>query len=94
MPRPGAGEDPEPDLKRVGEIRAELVIHYAENDPRVNENKDAYDAALAAAGVKHESFLYPGTRHGFHNDSTPRYDRDAAALAWRRTIDLFERRLA
>ena len=70
------------------------MIHYAENDPRVNEHKDAYDAALTAAGVKHESFLYPGTRHGFHNDSTPRYDPNAAALAWKRTIDLFQRRLA
>jgi carboxymethylenebutenolidase len=84
----------QPDLNRVGEIRAELVIHYAENDPRVNENKDAYDKALAAAGVKFQSFVYPGTRHGFHNDSTPRFDPDAAALAWKRTIDLFERRLA
>jgi len=84
----------QPDLERVGEIRAELVIHYAENDPRVNENKDAYDAALSAAGVKHETFVYPGTRHGFHNDSTPRYDPAAAALAWKRTIDLFQRRLA
>ena len=84
----------QPDLERVGEIRAELVLHYAENDPRVNANKDAYDAALAAAGVKHASFLYPGTRHGFHNDSTPRYDPEAAALAWKRTIELFQRRLA
>jgi carboxymethylenebutenolidase len=84
----------QPDLERVGEIRAELVVHYAENDPRINENKDAYDAALARAGVKHQSFLYPGTRHGFHNDSTPRFDREAAALAWKRTIDLFRRRLA
>jgi len=84
----------QPDLARVGEIQAELVLHYAENDPRINANKDAYEAALAAAGVKFESFVYPGTRHGFHNDSTPRYDPKAAALAWKRTIDLFQRRLA
>jgi carboxymethylenebutenolidase len=84
----------QPDLERVGEIRAEVVIHYAEDDPRVNKNKDAYDAALQAAGVSHESHLYPGTRHGFHNDSTPRYNREAAALAWSRTIELFKRRLA
>jgi carboxymethylenebutenolidase len=84
----------QPDLARVGEIRAELVVHYAEDDPRINENKDAYDAALKAAGVKHASYVYPGTRHGFHNDSTPRYDAEAAALAWKRTIDLFERTLA
>jgi len=71
-----------------------MVIHWAENDPRVNAHKDAYEAALAAAGVKHESFLYPGTRHGFHNDSTPRFDQKAAALAWDRTIGLFQRTLA
>jgi carboxymethylenebutenolidase len=84
----------QPDLTRVGEIRAEMLLHYAEDDPRINENKDAYDAALKAAGVRHASFVYPGTRHGFHNDSTPRYDPPAAALAWKRTIDLFERCLA
>ena len=82
------------DLARVGEIRAEMLLHYAEDDPRVNENKDAYDAALAAAGVTFASHVYPGTRHGFHNDSTPRYDAKAAALAWERTLDLFRRRLA
>lgn len=82
-----------PDLERVRAIRAELVLHFAENDPRVTGQKAAYDAALAAAGVTHQSFIYPGTRHGFHNDSTPRYDPDAANLAWERTIALFQRRL-
>ena len=83
----------QPELDRVGDIRAEVLIHYAENDKGVNANKDAYDAALAAAGVEHASHVYPGTRHGFHNDSTPRYDPEAAALAWERTIDVFQRRL-
>jgi len=83
-----------PDLARVGEIRAELVVHYAEDDPRINAQKDAYDTALKAAGVAAESFIYPGTRHGFHNDSTPRFDREAAARAWERTLALFRRRLA
>ncbi|MHC5022081.1 MAG: dienelactone hydrolase family protein [Planctomycetota bacterium] len=83
-----------PDLARVGGIRAELAIHWAENDPRVNEHKPAYEEALVEAGVKHESYWYPGTRHGFHNDSTPRFDRDAADLAWSRTVDLFRRTLA
>ena len=78
-----------PDLARVGEIRAEVLVHYAENDPRVNAHKEAYEKALADAKVTHETFLYPGTRHGFHNNSTPRYDHAAATLAWKRTIDLF-----
>ncbi|MCB9828933.1 MAG: dienelactone hydrolase family protein [Planctomycetes bacterium] len=82
------------DLKRVGEIRAKMAIHYAENDPRVNEHKDAYEAALKAAGVDHTMYVYPGTQHGFHNNSTPRYDHAAATLAWQRTIDLFKATLA
>ena len=81
------------DLERVGDIRAELVIHYAEDDRGVNAGKEAYDAALAAAGVEARSHVYVGTRHGFHNDSTPRYDAEAAELAWQRTLDLFGRRL-
>ncbi len=82
-----------PDLDRVGEMRAEVLVHYAEDDARITGSKDAYDAALAAAGVEHASHVYPGTRHGFHNDSTPRFDPDAAALAWERTVALFRRRL-
>ncbi len=78
-----------PDLDRAGRIRAKVVVHYAEDDPRVNAHKDAYDAALKAAGVDYRMHLYPGTRHGFHNNSTPRYDHEAATLAWQRTIDLF-----
>ena len=82
-----------PELERVPEIRAELALHFAEDDPRVNAHKAPYEAALAAAGVEHRSYLYPGTRHGFHNNSTPRYDHEAATLAWERTVDLFQRRL-
>ena len=82
------------DLERVGEIRAKVVVHYAEDDPRVNATKDAYEAALEAARVDYEMHVYPGTRHGFHNNSTPRYDHDAATLAWQRTIDLFRSTLA
>jgi carboxymethylenebutenolidase len=82
-----------PDLERVGEIRARMVIHYAEDDPRVNARKADYLAALEAAKVEFQAFEYPGTRHGFHNDSTPRYDHAAATLAWQRTIDLFRRAL-
>jgi carboxymethylenebutenolidase len=83
-----------PDLDRVNEIRAKLVIHYAEDDPRVNEHKDAYEAALRAANVDFRMHVYPGTRHGFHNNSTPRYDHDAATLAWGRTLELFRATLA
>ncbi|MEQ9126209.1 MAG: dienelactone hydrolase family protein, partial [Alphaproteobacteria bacterium] len=53
-----------------------------------------YEAALKANDLAYEMHVYPGTRHGFHNDSTPRYDADAAKLAWSRTVDLFKRRLA
>ncbi len=83
-----------PDLERVDEIRAQVLVHYAEKDPRVNAHKEAYEQALAAAKVDHETFLYPGTLHGFHNNSTPRFNPDAAALAWKRTIALFKATLA
>ncbi len=83
-----------PDLARAGEIRARVLVHYAENDPRVNASKADYEAALKGAGVDFETFVYPGTRHGFHNNSTPRYDHAAATLAWQRTIDLFKATLA
>jgi carboxymethylenebutenolidase len=78
----------------VPKIRAALLIHYAENDERVNAGWPAYEAALKAAGVRYEAYTYPGTQHGFNNDTTPRYDEAAAKLAWRRTIDFFNRMLA
>jgi carboxymethylenebutenolidase len=77
----------------VPNIKAPLLIHYAENDERVNAGWPAYEAALKAANVKYEAFIYPGTQHGFNNDTTPRYDKDAAALAWKRTIDFFKKNL-
>ena len=78
----------------VAKIRASLVIHYAEDDARVNAMREGYEAALKKHKVEFKSYLYPGTRHGFHNNSTPRYHEKAAALAWQRTIDLFKRTLA
>ena len=75
-------------------IRAPLLLHYAEEDPRVNEGWLAYQQALDKAGATYEAHVYPGTSHGFHNDSTPRYDAEAAELAWTRTIDWFRRHLA
>lgn len=74
----------------VPKIRAKIVAHYAENDPRVNATRSGYEAALKDAGVEFEMHTYPGTNHGFHNNSTPRYDEAAAKLAWQRTIDLFK----
>ena len=78
----------------VARIKAPLLIHYAENDPRINEGAAAYEEALKAAGRTYEVHRYPGTNHGFHNDSTPRYDEAAAQLAWQRTLDWFGRYLA
>jgi carboxymethylenebutenolidase len=68
-------------------------VHLAEQDERINAAWPAYEAALRAAGATFEVFKYPGTQHGFHNDTTPRYDEAAAKLAWQRTLDLFKRTL-
>ncbi len=82
------------DAASVERIKAPLLIHYAENDPRINEGWPAYEQALKAAGKQYEAHFYPGTHHGFHNDSTPRYDEAAAKLAWDRTLAWFRRYLA
>jgi carboxymethylenebutenolidase len=70
-------------------INAPLLLHFAELDTRINEGWPAYRDALDAAGKTYEAHIYPGVNHGFHNDSTPRYDEAAAELAWSRTIDWF-----
>jgi carboxymethylenebutenolidase len=77
----------------VPRIKAPVVAHYAENDPRINAMRADFEAALTAAGVPHEAHVYPGTQHGFHNDSTPRYAEAAAKLSWDRTLALFARQL-
>lgn len=82
-----------PNLEDVPKIRAPLMIQSAENDPRINASWPAYEQALKAAGVTYERHLYPGTQHGFNNDTTPRYDAEAAKLAWSRTIAFFNRYL-
>jgi carboxymethylenebutenolidase len=79
---------------RVKDIKAALLIHYAESDERVNALWPAYETALKASGVRHEAHFYPGTQHGFHNNSTPRYQEAAAKLAWERTIAFFKKHLA
>lgn len=78
----------------VPRIKAPLLIHFAETDDNVNATWPAYKEALKAAGTTYEAHFYPGTGHGFHNDSTPRYDEAAAKLAWDRTIEWFGRYLA
>ena len=77
----------------VPKIKAPLLIHYAENDERINAGWPAYEAALKANGVKYQTHFYPGTQHGFHNDTTPRYDETAAKLAWSRTLAFFKEHL-
>src|SRR5882724_7037243 len=79
---------------RVADIKAPLLIQYAENDERINAMWPAFEGALKAAGVPYEMHMYPGTQHGFHNNSTPRYQEAAAKLAWERTIAFFKKHLA
>jgi carboxymethylenebutenolidase len=78
----------------VPKIKAPLLIHFAENDAGINGLWPAYEAALKAAGAKYESYTYPGTLHGFHNNSTPRYVEAAAKLSWERTVAHFKKHLA
>jgi len=77
----------------VPKIKAPLLIHYGELDTRINEGAAPYEQALKAAGKTYEAYVYPGTNHGFHNDSTPRYDDAAARLAWDRTLAWFNKYL-
>ena len=83
----------QPRAQDVERIKAPVLLHYGELDTRVNEGWPAYQKALDAAGVTYEPYIYEGANHGFHNDSTPRYDEAAAELAWERTIAWFEKYL-
>jgi carboxymethylenebutenolidase len=78
----------------VPKIKAPLLIQYAENDPGVNGMWPTYETALKAASVQHQAHIYPGTLHGFHNNSTPRYNEAAAKLSWERTMAFFRKNLA
>ena len=78
----------------AAKIKAPLLVHLAENDERVNTEWPAFEAALQNAGAKFEVVKYPGTQHGFNNDTTPRYDEKAAKLAWERTLAFFKRTLS
>jgi len=78
----------------VPKIKAALLIQYAENDARINDMWPAYEAALKSSGASYEAHTYPGTQHGFHNNSTPRYSEVAAKLSWDRTVAHFKKQLA
>ena len=78
----------------VPKIKAPLLIQYAESDERINAMWPAFESALKAAGVSYQAHIYPGTQHGFHNNSTPRYNEPAAKLSWERTIAFFKANLA
>jgi carboxymethylenebutenolidase len=83
----------QPSAADVAKIKAPLLIQYAGLDDRLNAGWPAFEAALKANGVKYQMYMYPGTNHGFHNDTTPRYDEAAAKLAWSRTIAFFNENL-
>ena len=83
----------QPSAEDVPKIKAAMMMQYGELDTRVNEGWPAYEAALKASGTDYKAYIYEGVNHGFHNDSTPRYDEKMAELAWTRTIDHFKKHL-
>ena len=83
----------QPAAEDVPRINAPLLIHYAGLDERINSGWPAYEEALQANNKTYTMHMYEGANHGFHNDTTPRYDEAAATLAWQRTVDFFDRTL-
>ena len=83
----------QPKAEDVAKIKAPMLIHYAGKDDRVNAGIPAFEEALKANKIKYQIFKYDGTQHGFNNDTTPRFDKTAAALAWQRTMDFFKKNL-
>jgi carboxymethylenebutenolidase len=83
----------QPAAADVPKIKSPLLIHYAGTDERINAGWPAYEEALKANKVAYETHIYPGTQHGFNNDTTPRFDAAAAKLAWQRTVDFFSKHL-
>jgi len=83
-----------PKAEDVPRIKAPLLIHHGELDKRLMEGLPAYEAALKAGGKSYEAFVYPNANHGFHNDTTPRYEKQPAELSWDRTIAFFKKHLA
>ncbi len=83
----------QPPIEDVSKIKAPLLLHYAELDTRVNEGWPVYEKALKEQNKEYTAYMYANANHGFHNDTTPRYDKAAAELAWKRTIDFFKEKL-
>jgi carboxymethylenebutenolidase len=83
----------QPAKEDVAKIKAPLLLHYAALDTRINEGWPAYEEALKENKKEYTAYIYPNVNHGFHNDTTPRYDKPAAELAWKRTIDFFTEKL-
>jgi len=83
----------QPDEAQVPGIKAPLLLHYAELDQRVNAGWPAYEEALKKNNKEYTAYIYPGVQHGFHNDTTPRYNKEAAQLAWQRTLVFFKEKL-
>jgi carboxymethylenebutenolidase len=83
----------QPKAEDAAKVKAALLFQFAEHDPRVNAGWPAYEEALKKAGARYEAHHYAGTNHGFHNDTTPRYDEAAAKLAWQRSVDFFKKEL-
>jgi carboxymethylenebutenolidase len=83
----------QPPADSVPQIQAPLLLHYAGLDTRVNEGWPAYEEALKKYNKEYTAYMYPDVNHGFHNDSTPRYDEASAKLAWQRTVDFFHDKL-
>ncbi len=83
----------QPSAEETANIKAPLLIQYAELDKRVNAGWPDYEKALKENNINYTMHMYPGVNHGFHNDTTPRYDEDAAKLAWSRTVEFFKEHL-
>jgi len=88
---PFYGNQPAPE--DAAKIKAPLLIHYAEKDERITAGWPKFEAALKAAHVNYQTYIYPGAQHGFNNDTTPRYDEAAAKLAWQRTLSFLSEHL-
>lgn len=84
----------QPTAEEAALVKTPLLLHFAELDTRVNEGWPDYEAILKANQVEFKAHFYPGVNHGFHNTSTPRYDKEAAELSWRRTIEFFNAKLS
>src|SRR6185437_6191843 len=80
---------PQPPAQEAAKIRSPMLLHYASEDHRITDAWPAFEKVLAAHHVEHHAYIYPNTQHGFHNDTTPRYDEAAAKLSWQRTLHFF-----